>query len=107
EIDPEHFARYLLEKKPFLNPQLRITDMAVDLCSNRNYVSAFINREYGMNFSRLINRCRLKELKRLRLSPEHADSTNMELVLAAGFSSYRSYLRVKSREDKAKILSEF
>ncbi|MDR0700775.1 MAG: AraC family transcriptional regulator [Tannerella sp.] len=107
EIDPKRFALYLRDRKPYLNPQLRITDIAADLCTNRNYVSAFINREYGMNFSRLINRCRLKELDRLRLSPDHRKNTNLELVLMAGFSSYRSYLRVKSEEDKARMLKAF
>jgi AraC-like DNA-binding protein len=107
EIDPKRFARYLRDKKPYLNPQLRITDIATGLCTNRNYVSEFINREYGMNFSRLINRCRLKELDRLRFSPDHRENTNLELVLMAGFSSYRSYLRVKSREDKARVLKAF
>jgi AraC-like DNA-binding protein len=107
EIDPKRFARYLRDKKPYLNPQLRITDVAADLCTNRNYVSTFINREYGMNFSRFINRYRLKELDRLRLSPDHRENTNLELVLMAGFSSYRSYLRVKTGEDKASVLKAF
>ncbi|MDR2680546.1 MAG: AraC family transcriptional regulator, partial [Tannerella sp.] len=107
EIDPKRFTRYLRDKKPYLNPQLRITDVAAGLCTNRNYVSSFINREYGMNFSRFINRCRLKELNRLRLSPDHEDNTNLELVLMAGFSSYRSYLRVKSEEDRASVLKAF
>ncbi|MDR3093717.1 MAG: AraC family transcriptional regulator [Bacteroidales bacterium] len=106
-IDPKRFARYLRDKKPYLNSQLRITDVAADLHTNRNYVSAFINREYGMNFSRCINRCRLKELDRLRLSSDYVESSNLELVLAAGFSSYRSYLRVKNEEDKAKVLKAF
>jgi AraC-like DNA-binding protein len=107
EIDPKRFARYLHDKKPYLNPHLRITDVAADLHTNRNYASAFINREYGMNFSRFINRCRLKELDRLRLLPGRAENSNLELVLMAGFSSYRSYLRVKSEEDKAKVLKAF
>jgi AraC-like DNA-binding protein len=101
-IDPKRFTRYLHDRKPFLNPQLRITDVASDLCTNRNYVSAFINREYGMNFSRFINRHRLQEFDRLRLSPDHRNAANIDLVLSAGFSSYRNYLRVKNGEDKAR-----
>ncbi|GHV55618.1 hypothetical protein FACS1894182_00250 [Bacteroidia bacterium] len=103
----KNFARYLRDTKPYLNPQLRITDVAADLHSNRCSVSALVNREYGMNFSRLINRCRLKELNRLRLSPGHSEKDNLQLVLMAGFSSYRSYLRVKNREDRMSVLKEF
>lgn len=103
-IDRKQFERYLREKKPHLDPRLRITDLAVGLNTNRSYLSAFINREYGMNFSRLINRCRLRELDRLRLSPRYSGKSNMELVLMAGFGNYRNYQRVKKEEYKRSLL---
>lgn len=106
-IDRKHFEHYLREKKPYLNPNLRITDIAAGLNTNRSYISGFINKEYGMNFCRLINRYRLQELDRLRLSPLNAAKTNIDLVLMAGFSNYRSYLRVKSEEDKLALLKVF
>jgi len=33
--------------------------------------------------------------------------SNIDLVLMAGFSSYRSYLRVKKEEDKERVLKGF
>ena len=39
--------------------------MAKDLFSNRTYISAFINREYEMNFNRFINNYRLKEVEKI------------------------------------------
>ncbi len=106
-IDRRQFERYLCEKKPYLDPKLRITDLAADLNTNRSYLSAFINREYGMNFSRFINRWRLTELDRLRLSPRYSTKSNMELVLMAGFGNYRNYLRVKKEEDRLSVLKVF
>lgn len=106
-IDRKLFERYLRDKKPYLDPRLRITDLAVGLNTNRSYLSAFINNEYGMNFSRLINRCRLAELDKLRLSSRYCSKSNMELVLMAGFGNYRNYLRVKKEEDKNSILKVF
>lgn len=106
-IDRKQFERYLREKKPYLNARLRITDLAAGLNTNRNYLSAFINREYGMNFSRLINRCRLAELDKLRNSPRYSGKSNMELVLKAGFGNYRNYLRVKKEEDRLSVLKVF
>lgn len=103
-IDRKQFERYLREKKPYLNARLRITDLAADLNTNRNYLSAFINREYDMNFSRLINRCRLAELDKLRNSSRYDGKSNMELVLKAGFGNYRNYLRVKKEEYKRSLL---
>ncbi|WP_373155495.1 helix-turn-helix domain-containing protein [Bacteroides cellulosilyticus] len=106
-IDRRQFERYLRDKKPHLDPKLRITDLATGLNTNRSCLSSFINREYGMNFSRLINRLRLQELERLRLSPRHTEKSNMELVLKAGFGSYRNYLRVKKEEDRKSLLKMF
>jgi AraC-like DNA-binding protein len=97
-IDPKRFSKYLRDRKPYLHPGLRITDMAAHLNTNRSYMSEFINRTYGMNFSRFINRCRLEELDRLRISPPDRQSgkrNSMELVLMSGFRSYRSYLRAR------------
>lgn len=106
-IDRKQFEHYLREKKPYLNPNLRVTDLAVGLHTNRSYISGFINREYNMNFCRLINRCRLHHLDRLRHSSSNATKDNMDLVLMAGFSNYRSYLRVKKEEDRLALLKVF
>lgn len=104
KLSHKRFEAFISERKPYLDPELRITDLATELCTNRTYLSNFINREYSMNFSRYINRLRLEELDRLRSLPASSGHTNMELVLMAGFSSYRSYLRVKEEEDKSKVL---
>ena len=106
-IDRRQFERYLRDKKPHLDPKLRITDLAAGLNTNRSYLSAFINREYGMNFSRMINRCRLRALDRLHTDPANTDKSNLELVLKAGFGSYRNYLRVKREEDRHALLKVF
>lgn len=98
KIDKEKFEHYIHLKKPYLDADLRITDMASDLLTNRAYLSAFINREYGMNFSRYINHLRLKELEQLRKNPDYAGINMLELVLIVGFSSYRGYLRTKNEE---------
>ena len=99
-IDPKRFDKYLKDKRPYMNSKIHITDMATALYTNNKYVSTYINSTYGMSFSRFINRCRLEELERLRRSPQMAGRGNMELVLMAGFSNYRSYLRVKKEEDR-------
>ncbi len=100
KLDKERFEEYIHQKQPYLNPDLRITEMAAELLTNRTYLSAFINREYGMNFSRYINHLRLKELNKLRANPAYAAYDGLELVQEAGFSSYRGYLRTKNEEDK-------
>lgn len=101
------FERYMREKKPYLDPKLRITDLAKCLKTNRTNLSGFINKEYGMNFCRLINRYRLQELDHLCSLPSSATKAKIKLVLAAGFVNYRSYRRAKSEEDKLATLKVF
>jgi len=90
--------KYVETKKPYLDPKLRITDVMLDLHTNRSYLSSFINKEYNMNFSTFINQYRLKELERLRKDPAYKDLSEIELVMNAGFSNYRGYQRVKKAE---------
>ena len=97
QLGRERVEKYLEDKKPCLNPEFKITDMAKDLFSNRTYISAFINREYEMNFNRFINNYRLKEVERLQAEAVQRKQkiSLMEIVIHAGFSNYRSYFRAK------------
>jgi AraC-like DNA-binding protein len=101
-IDKDNFEKYMQEKKPYLNAGLCITDLLPDLGTNRTYLSNFINKEYGVNFKTLINNYRLDELERLRNNGKKNQDL-MDLVMKAGFGSYRSFLianRRKYEEDK-------
>ena len=97
QLERQRVEKYLENEKPYLNPEFKITDMAKDLFSNRTYISAFINREYGMNFNRFINNYRLKEVERLQSEAIQRKQkiSSTEIVIHAGFSNYRSYFRAK------------
>ena len=85
------FDLFMNKEKPYLNPELKITDLTYSLITNRTYLSEFINREYGVNFSHYINRQRLKELDRLRQNHEYDHLSEVELIEMAGFSSFGAY----------------
>ncbi len=104
-IKVETFERYIRTKKPYLNPDLRITDLLEPLGTNRTYLSSFINSQYGMNFSRYINHLRLKELEHRRSLPKNAAIEGIELVEQVGFRTYRNYLNFKHKEDKQSVIS--
>jgi len=98
KINKNEFERLMNEKRPYLNPKLRITDLATYLNTNRTYLSIFINQNYGMSFSRYINGLRMQELERLRLNPEYIDLSEVEIISKAGFSNYRGYVRYLKTE---------
>lgn len=94
------FAKYIDHRKPYLDPNLTIVDMAEALNTNRSYLSSFINRTYGMTFPQFVNECRLCELDRIAADPANAGANNMENIASAGFGSYQSYLRALSMRGK-------
>ena len=101
-IAKERFEKYIQETKPFLNPQLKITDLLSDLMTNRSYLSQFINTTYKKNFSQFINQCRYKEYLRLKETSNVEQTTETDLILMSGFRSYESFKRTEDAVCKEK-----
>lgn len=103
-LNKESFDKYLHHSKPYLNPELKITDLVKKLNINRTYISAFINAEYNMNFSCFINYCRINEFDKRRKNPKYKHLNNEELAETVGFRSYRNYQRVVSQLNISKTI---
>lgn len=85
------------EQHIFLTKNLKITDVAKAIGSNRTYVSNYINSAYHCSFSDYINNLRIEYAKTLLLSSE-ADTKLVTIAEASGYSSdsafYRNFQRV-------------
>ena len=101
KLTQRRFERFFREHKPFLRPGYKMTDLVEDLDVNRTVLSAFINRTYGMNFNRYLNRFRLRELDRLRSRPANQGKSVSSLVGQVGFKDFRSYSRAVATEREA------
>ncbi|MEC4053817.1 hypothetical protein VSP10_13585 [Myroides odoratimimus] len=96
-IDKATFEQYFFKEKPFLNPQLKITDLLPHLMTNRTYLSSFINNTYQMNFSQFINRCRFKEYLELKEASLNDPTINeTDLIIASGFKNHESFKKTKN-----------
>lgn len=104
KIGRQQLEEFMTSAKPYLKTDLKITDLAGPLKTNRNYLSSFINTTYGMNFSQFINGYRLRELDALRADGKYIRLGNLELIYKAGFGSYHAYYRAKKQQDKQKLL---
>jgi AraC-like DNA-binding protein len=96
EIPPElkeKLENYIREYRPFLNPELKIWDIARDLNTNRTYISRLINHIYGQRFSTFINFYRIEESKRLMTDPETQNYSLTVLASMSGFLNYSSFVR--------------
>jgi AraC-like DNA-binding protein len=77
-------------KQLYLNKDLKVSNLAEALGTNKNAVSACIN-ENGSSFSQLVNDYRLEYAKNmLRQSP---DMKIASIALESGFTNERSFFR--------------
>lgn len=81
--------QYIIQAKPFLNPELRLQDLADHLEVPLHHLSQVINENFGMSFFDLINRFRVEEAKRLiEVTP---DAPLLEVAFRAGFNNKTSF----------------
>lgn len=85
----------LFEKEQvYKNPDLKISDIAARLNTNRTYISTFINQEYSCSFSTFVNKYRVEEAKKM-LHTEECNNLCLEHISShAGFGSLHSFIRV-------------
>ena len=85
----------LFEKEQaFKNPDLKITDVAIILYTNRTYISTLINTEYSCSFSTFVNQYRVEEAKKALLNEENNSYSLEHISSLAGFGSLHSFMRV-------------
>lgn len=73
---------------------LKITQVALQLQTNRTYVSNLINSEFKCTFSEFVNQYRIQEAKKLLDSSKHQNYTLDFIADAAGFGSVNSFIRI-------------
>ena len=79
------------EQQPYLNAELKLTDLATRLATNRNAISACINSQCHCTFSHFVNSYRIAHAKQLlRLSPEMKMT---EVWMQSGFAAESSFFR--------------
>ena len=99
ETLPDAAARlteWMVQAKPYLNPDLRLMDLREVLPMNRTYLSQFIHDEFDCSFFQFVNRYRIEEAK--RLLREEPSLTIEQVALRSGFSSRVSFTRVFTNE---------
>ena len=77
--------------KIYLDPELTLRKLAINLSTNTTYLSKLINQKYQQNFNSFINKYRIQESIRLIEHPENANLTLEALSERAGFKSKSSF----------------
>lgn len=61
QIICDNLMEYLESEKPYLNPKIKIIDIAEELNTNKSYLSRIINSYFKKNFSQFINWYRVRD----------------------------------------------
>jgi AraC-like DNA-binding protein len=84
---------YFEQDKPYLQGDLKITEIACALATNRTYVSGAIRNIYNSNFNEFVNSYRVKEAAILLAGDESRHITTTEISEKAGFNTYNSFVK--------------
>ena len=79
------------DKKPYLDPQFNLCQLANLACTNRTRLSSTLNNQTGMNFSRWLAIYRVEYL--IREFSKCLTQEPQELYKTAGFTSRTSFYR--------------
>lgn len=93
-IESRLYARVLQvmeEKKPYLDPQFSLCELANLVYTNRTRISSTLNNQTGMNFSRWLSNLRVNYL--IRYMKENPSLEPQEFYEIAGFTSRTSFYR--------------
>jgi AraC-like DNA-binding protein len=82
---------YMQNKKPYLEPELTLDQLASQLFIKPRALSQAINEILGQNFFDFINRYRIEEASRLLTNPKDKKITILEVLYEVGFNSKSSF----------------
>ncbi len=83
--------RLFNERQIFLNPHLRVSDVAAEVGSNRTYVSNYFNREAGTTFYDYVNDRRIGYAMNLLKTTQESVKN---IAYRSGFNSPQNFIRV-------------
>jgi len=87
----QKLEQYFLNKKPFLNPELTINDVAHALGIPAKYLSQVINETLQKNFYDFINSYRIEEAKKKLKNGDDPKMTVLEVLYDSGFNSKSAF----------------
>lgn len=89
-----HLEQFMQKNKPYLNPDLKLIDLARLAQLSPSSISSAINNELEVNFFEYVNQYRVKEFKERIDSEKYAHYTLLGIGLDVGFNSKASMNRI-------------
>ncbi|WP_161888532.1 helix-turn-helix domain-containing protein [Pontibacter russatus] len=90
--------QFMEERKPYLQNELSIQELAEATGIPRHHLSRVVNERLHKNFYDFVNEYRVAEAKRLLLNPAFSHYTTLAIALEAGFSSKATFNAVFKKQ---------
>ncbi len=88
------------QEKIYLNPELRLNELARQVRTNRTYVTRLIHNRKNLNFCDYVNEYRIEHAKKMLTASDDDLLPIEEVALRSGFSSNSTFYRVfNGKED--------
>ncbi len=85
---------YMRDKKPYLDPELRIDDVARVLKIKRHHLTQVLNEEYNKNFFMYVNGFRIREAQMMMADENNMEKTILRIAFDTGFNSKATFNRM-------------
>lgn len=89
----ERLAAYMETSKPYINPDLKIADLAAAIGTSPSYLSYMFNQHLKQPYYDYINMYRVDEFKRMIAGKQYSHYTLSSMAELCGFSSRASFFR--------------
>lgn len=100
----------MTEKKPYLNEELTLQNLADELSMTTHHLSMILNIHFKQNFYNFINSYRVDEVKLKLALPDYKDQNILTIACSAGFNSkstfntmFKKYTGTTPKEYRANI----
>jgi AraC-like DNA-binding protein len=82
---------YMVTQRPYHDPELSLTSLALQTNISRNQLSELINTGTGGNFYDFVNKYRVDAVKEMMVNPKYKDYTILAIAFEAGFPSKSTF----------------
>lgn len=105
----DRLLNHIKENKPYLDPELSLRSLAVQIDIHPNQLSWLLNENMGKNFNEFINHYRVEAFKALSKDPKKAYLTLIGLAYECGFNSktvFNTYFKKETGLTPKQFLKE-
>lgn len=87
----KELSAYMESKKPYLNPDITLKDLADALSLTYHDLSQVLNAGFKMNFYNYVNTFRINEAKNILSDPKRSDNKILSVVYESGFKNKSNF----------------